>query len=295
MDISSFREVIIQEFMKWEKEGVNDTESYKKRLHHFRTVFEQYVFNILIKRYSEYLADFWKEYIPHKQADNAFVIIERRCHPNFWFVLRNIAWANPNMSVYIICSEENEMFIRSLLGNKVSQFNILTLFNGSPDREQAIREYNNLLTDYRFYEQIKAKYMLTIQMDVFIRRKLTDDIFIGDYWGAPWGWKEIMPGGGGATIRHVQRLYDLCKKYRPTPLDNDNYIGSEDSWISDKIIELGWNYPDIEFRKKAIMESIPTANPYIVHQFWTFFDSFKFNLHSEVFAKYLHCILTFVI
>jgi hypothetical protein len=183
------------------------------------------------------------------------------------------------------------LFIRSLLGDKASNFHILPLFTGSPDRITAVRDYNNLLTDYRFYEKINAKYILTIQMDLFIRKKLTDDLFIGDYWGAPWAWTQIMPGGSGSTIRCVERMIELCKLYRPSPKLTD-VINGEDVWFSNKIIELGWKYPDIEFRKKTILESIPTADPYIVHQFWTYFDAFKFNLHSEVFQKYLQCILS---
>ncbi len=294
MDVNALKEVIVQEFVNWEPttNNVNDIDFYKKRLHHFRTVFEPYIYNILIKKYSGCLDDFWKDYLPPLVSDKAFVIIERRCHPNYWFILRNIAWANPNMSVYIICSEENEMFIRTLLGNKVSNFNILPLFKGSPDRTTAIKDYNNLLTDYRFYEKINDKYILTIHMDVFFRKKISDDIFIGDYWGAPWGWNQIMPGGSGATIRCVQKMIELCKLYRPSPeLKSDN-IDGEDAWFSEKIIELGWMYPDIDFRKKTIMESIPVTDPYIVHQFWTYFDTFKTVFYSDVFQNFLDFMLT---
>jgi hypothetical protein len=292
MNIEGLREVIKHEFLTY-----NSNEN--KRLHHFRIVFEPYIYNILIKRYSNYLDDFWKNYFPPKRSDKAFVIIERRCHPNYWFILRNIAWANPDMSVYIICSDQNESFIKTLLGDKVEHFNILPLFKGSPDRDEAIKEYNMLLTDYTFYEKINAKYMLTIQMDVFIRKKLTDDIFTGDYWGAPWAWKQELPGGGGATIRNISKMIELCKysnKYEKI----DGVIGQgqgqgEDSWISDKIMSLGWTFPDIEIRKRSIMESIPTPDPFIIHQFWTFFSTFSHHFDSDVFYNFLNHMLTFYI
>lgn len=295
MNIDGLREVIIKEFNKWDelhKLSQDDSEFFNKRLHSFRMEFEPYIYNILINRYAGFLEEHWQNYYPPKQSDNAFVVIERRCHPNYWFVLRNIAWANPNMSVYIICSDENEQFIKALLGDKVSYFHILPLFKGSPNREKAIAEYNNLLTDYHFYEHFSAKYILTIQMDVFIRKKLTNDIFIGDYWGAPWGWKPMLPGGSGSTIRNVKRLQELCKINRPNPL-HDNGVNAEDAWFSEKIVESNWNYPDINFRKSTIMESIPTSDPYIIHQFWTYFDSFRPKMYSDLFTNFLNHILTF--
>ncbi len=322
MDIESFNQVIIQEFLNWQpnESNINDTDFYKKRLHHFRTIFEPYVYHILIKKYGDLLDKKWQDYIPPLESDKAFVIIERRCHHNYWFILRNIAWANPNMSVYIICSDENELFIRSLLGSKASNFHILPLFKGSPNRATAIKDYNNLLTDYTFYEKINAKYILTIQMDVFIRKKITDDLFIGDYWGAPWAWTQIMPGGSGATIRNVQKMIELCKLYRPNrglkqsnpsgkaqltfgkaqltfgkaqlTFGKEEEIHGEDAWFSSKIIELGWKYPDIDFRKRTIMESIPTADPCIVHQFWTYFEVFKNHFHTELFHNFLYSTFT---
>jgi len=39
--------------------------------------------------------------------------------------------------------------------------------------------YNNLLTDYVFYQAIHAKYMMTVQMDNIFRKQLPQTIFVG--------------------------------------------------------------------------------------------------------------------
>lgn len=304
MNIEALKEVIKQEFNKWDlelkkiehagAEGVVIKDFFKKRLHSFRWVFEPYIFHTLILRYGKQLEEHWRNYLPPIKSENAFVVIERRCHPNFWFVLRNIAWANPNMSVYIVCSDENEGFVRELLGNKVDNFHILRLFHGEAVRDKAIKDYNHLLTNYNFYDNFinnNVKYILTIQMDLFIRKKISDDMFVGDYWGAPWGWNTPLPGGSGATIRNVNRLKELCLLHRPDPKDTD-FIEGEDIWFSEKIIELRWNFPNLEYRIKHIMESIPTVDPYIVHQFWTYLEVFRDKFNTPLFTDFLNHILT---
>jgi hypothetical protein len=215
------------------------------------------------------LDKFWQTYKPPKKADNAFVIVERRPHPNFWYILRNIAWAAPQMSVYIFCSDENEDFIRTLLGDKAEHYNIVRAFQGNPPREKAIQDYNNFYTDYRNYEMMDAKYIMTVQMDIFVRRRLDMQMFMTDYYGNPWAWKQEDPGGGGATVRRVAKMIEICRRWRPDP-SIDCPI-SEDGWINEKIIECG-TWPEVSIRATVFMETLLQNNPYVVHQTWSFTD-----------------------
>jgi len=195
--------------------------------------------------------------------------VERRPHPNFWYILRNIAWAAPQMSVYIFCSDENEDFIRTLLGDKAEHYNIIRAFQGNPPREKAIQDYNNFYTDYRNYEMMDAKYIMTVQMDIFIRRRLDMQMFMTDYYGNPWAWKQEDPGGGGATVRRVAKMIEICRRWRPDP-SIDCPI-SEDGWINEKIIECG-TWPEVGIRGTVFMETLLQNNPYVVHQTWSFTD-----------------------
>jgi hypothetical protein len=235
------------------------------RLHAFRMELEPYIYHYLIEQYGLRLNAVWENYVPPLKSNKAYVLVERRAHPNYPFLLKMMAWAAPHLSVYLVCSEENLEFIKAILGDKIEHFNIIVAYSGEVDRDQGRDEYNQLLTDASFYEQIDAEYMVTMQMDVFLRRKLTDDLFCGDYWGAPWGWCSHRAGGGGATIRRVQKMIEICKADPLAPCKE-----GEDSWTADRIQD----FPPIDFRRAHIMESMPTEDPIIVHQFWTYLDSY---------------------
>jgi hypothetical protein len=235
------------------------------RLHAFRMELEPYIYHYLIEQYGSRLHTIWDNYVPPLKSDKAYVLVERRAHPNYPFLLKMMAWAAPHLSVYLVCSEENLEFIKAILGDKIEHFNIIVAYSGEVDRDQGRTEYNKLLTDASFYKQIDAEYIVTMQMDVFLRRKLTDDLFCGDYWGAPWGWCSHRAGGGGATIRRVQKMIEICKE---DPLSSCNEC--EDSWIADRIQD----FPSLDFRRAHIMENMPTEDPVIVHQFWTYLDSY---------------------
>jgi hypothetical protein len=297
MNIDALEQIIRHEYhksyLKIIKSSSDDRSTLQNtKLRHFRVLFEQYIFNYLILTYGVFLDLCWLEYTPPLKSDKAIVIVERRCHPNFWFILRNLAWAAPNMSVYIFCSDNNANYIRGLLGDKVDNFNVFVVFKGDDVPEKmAISEYNNLLTDPKFYEHIDAEWMLTIQMDCFIRRKITDSLFIGAYWGYPFGWRPEYAGGGGATIRNVKKMYELCKTCDRKDIFENNM--AEDVWFSEKMLEMKEIIPSFEFRRDHIMENVPSNNPYVVHQFWTYIDSYANLINTSDFKKYLEKLLRF--
>jgi len=241
------------------------------RCHVLRYILEPYIYGHLSETYGPKLTEFWKTYVPPKKSRWAYVIVERRAHPNFWFILRNIAWAAPQMSVYIFCGDENEGFIRTLLGDKAEYYTIIRAFTGNPAREVAIQDYNNFYTDYRNYDRIDAEYILTVQMDIFIRRKLEMAMFQTDYYGSPWAWKRDDPGGGGATVRRVAKMQEICRAYRPDP--SIPCPIPEDGWVNEKIKESGGIWPDLQLRALVLMETVLVPNPYIVHQTWSFTDA----------------------
>ena len=287
MNIEAIHQLVCSEYDIWTQKIKAYEGSPSDMLHSFRMTFEPYIYHLLVNRYGNKLDILWKSYLPPKRAEKAFVIVERRCHPNFWFLLRNIAWANPDMSVYIFCSDININFIKALLGDKVNNFNIIESFKGSPPYSQARNEYSKFMTDYKLYEQIEAEWIITVQMDVFIRRKIPESIFIGEYWGYPFGWRPEYAGGGGATVRNIRKMVELCR--------NHKYIDNmaEDVWFCEKMLEIGAIIPEFNIRKNYIMENVPSVNPYIVHQFWTYIDFFKEKLDSDIFRKYWDHILTF--
>jgi hypothetical protein len=277
MSIESIAEAVIYELKK------SSTE--KELLINLRTNIEPHIYNYLTVNYYSILQKAWETYAPPLTAKYAYVIVERRCHPNFDFILKNIAWANPNMSVYIFCSDVNEAYVLSLLGDKAKHVNIVQAFTDNVSRDQGWIEYNTLMATKDMYEIIDAEYIVTIQMDVFIRRPLTPEIFVGDYWGAPWKWNPKMAGGGGATIRKVSSMIELCTK---NIYHGDPFKESEDIWICER---LEGTVPDLDFRAMNIMESVFVTNPVLVHQFWSFLGNCADKSFDEL-VDYLRTILT---
>ena len=255
----------------------------------YRTVLEPDIFSILEAKYGSKLKSIWDTYYPPKKSDHAFVVVERRAHPNFWWVLRNMAWAGPNMAVYLFCSDQNEGFIRTLLGDKADYFNICVVFKGNPSRERGKKEVDNLLSDWRTYASIDAKYILTMEMDCFLRKKVPRELFDGDYWGCTWGWQPEQPGGGGLTVRKISSMIELCRKYRPN-LEED--LGcSQDCWLALRTMEEELDYPRLEFRILYLMENILQGSPVGVHQFWTYFFNTPLD-NQEQWIGFVSHILT---
>jgi hypothetical protein len=249
-----------------------------------RRVVEPYVYQYLQEIHGPMLQHYWKTYLPPTHSEHVFVIAERRAHPNFRFILQNIAWAAPHMAVYLFCSDENQAFLEALVGDKKEHYHIIPVFCGNPNREQGKQAYNNLLTDYRFYELIPATYMLTIQLDNIIRKKIDPAMFTGEYWGNPWSWNKEAAGGGGATIRNIQAMITMCKTHRPCP--DEPFLETEDVWCCEHTTV----FPSFDIRSNYIMESVHVEDPTIVHQFWTFSHCFL-SLPRDQFAEYWKNVL----
>lgn len=280
MSIESILEVIKSEVLM-APAGISE------RMSHLRNRLEPYIYNYLSVNHYGMLNEAWASYKPPLNSKHAFAIIERRCHPNFDFVLKNIAWANPNMALYIFCSDTNENFILSLLGDKAANVTIVQAFTGNVGLQEGKDDYNRLLTSQWMYDCLEdSEYVLTIQMDVFIRRRIEPEIFVGDYWGPPWKWDPSRGGGGGSTIRKISSMREICKVIEGDPVKE-----GEDSWMSNMIIKGGYSIPDLDFRCMHIMESIYVTNPVVVHQFWTYIDSLLDTSHAQA-VDFLKEVLT---
>lgn len=260
----------------------------KDTLHFYRVQLEPYIFNYLNHTYSHTLDEFWKTHTFPKKADRAFVIVERRIHPNWWFVLRNIAWAAPHFSLYIFCSDLNYEFVKSLLGDKAKNVHIYNCFKGNPCRDKAIKEYNITLKLPDFYKQIDAEYCITCQMDSYFLQKIPNWIFSGVYYGPPWCWNPTMAGNGGLSIRNIKNMIEICRK----EIDNIQYNEAEDLFFSKMIEKHSLFLPDLNFRLSVFQENMPTESiPIGIHQFWTFLSNYNI-VNKHEFMSHFKKLLT---
>lgn len=264
---------------------LDNTEFGKFALHKNRCELEPYIYSYLETHYGQQLTEFWKTHEFPVKSRYAWVIVERRCHPNWWFVLRNIAWAGPHMSLYIFCSDENIGFLVSLLGDKAANVHLIPVFKGFATRDDGIIQMCKLMTSPEFYRGIDAEYILTFQTDCFFRKKIPEKIFVGDYYGAPWGWQPNDLGGGGITVRNVKSMIELCSK---ESIPESGF--PEDGWIGGLVKKYGGSTPSEQIRFNTFCENFPSPDPIGVHQFWTFLHNFNIN-EPEKFIKNMETML----
>ncbi len=269
-----------EEVKKWQ----DDT------LHFYRTQLEQYVFNYLTLTYGNKLDEFWKSHQFPKKSKYSFVIVERRIHPNWWFILRNIAWAAPHFSLYIFCSDLNYEFIKTMLGDKAENVHIFKWFQGSPERKIAFEQYNVTLKMPGFYKLIDSDYTITVQMDSYFLQKIPDWVFCGTYYGAPWGWNPTKGGNGGLSIRNIKDMIELCEKEISSIQNNEG----EDWHFSQLLEKHNYTVPPFEFRVKVVQENFPIdIIPIGTHQFWTYIANYNLS-DKTLFTNNIKKLLTLI-
>ena len=265
----------------------------KDTLHFYRSKIEPYVFNYLNYTYGHKLDEFWKTHQFSKEYKYAFVIIERRVHPNWWFVLRNILWAAPQFSLYIFCSDINYDFIISLLGDKAENIHIYKWFKGIADATQGAMESNTTLKLSGFYKLIKAEYVLTVHLDSYFLQKIPDWIFTGTFYASPVAWNINMAGCGGLSVRHIKNIIEICEICEK---DGESIKNNEpeDSWISQSIVKYNYDILPIEFRINVFQENFPIdIIPIGTHQFWTYINSYKMS-DKDYFTKQINKLITII-
>ena len=265
-------------------ETIHIFDEYKKEykseqtLHNKRTQIEPLIYDILKRKYFNVFEQFWRKNSILTHSNKSIVLIERRIHPNLSFILRNMFYYARDWSITIICSDINYEYIKTICTNNKDNIHIIKYFSGNPSREVAIKEYNNLLKLYDFYESLPYEHLFIVQTDTYLRKPIDERMFEYDYVAAPWSW-DFSSAGGGMSYRKKSVMLELCKKFKGD-------FESEDGFINEGIKALGYKMPDYLTGMKYICESTYYIDPMGVHQWWTFFE--KDAKHAElIFHKYL--------
>jgi len=245
----------------------------------WRHRYEPFIYDILKQRYGAVLHAFWKGYEPPLTSDRAFVIVERRCHPNLWFILRNIAYFGKGWSIYLFCSKQNYDYCAAILGKNLKNVHLRVIFETHVDSATGVIEYNELLKKLSFWEQISAEHLCVFEMDCYLRRPIPDELLAYDYVGTPWTWNVKSPGGSGLTLRKRSVMLDICRKKEPGALQ-------QDCFAAEGICELGYEFLHASEGREYFVESCITENPVGVHQWWTFFSKIS-KEHKDYFIRKL--------
>lgn len=245
----------------------------KEYLDNKRKHFEPVIFDWLRKQGQERLDSFWKTYQPPFTADKTICIVERREHPNFDYILKNVCYFTQGWSITIVCSNENYAFVKGLLKGKSAT--VLPLFEGFGTPEQGKEEYNTLLQTEAFWKGIDADWILTVEMDCYLLRPLPLEMFEYDYVASHWSWDKTSQGGG-LSLRKREAMLFLCSKQFPI-------CSAQDIWVNDGCKKFNLKTPTYVAMQNWFVESCYSFMPVGVHQWWTFWDS-KSKYALEEFA-----------
>jgi hypothetical protein len=231
-----------------------------------RTTLEPFIFELLTKRYGAALESHWNSCTIPIESDKALVIVERRCHQNLEFCIRNAVYFNSGFSLHIFCSEANFEFVKHICGNQFKNIHIHLVWKDLGTPELGRNEYNNLLCKQIFWNEFKEEHLIMFETDSYFLRPVPPTIFAYDYVAARWVWNPDKPGGGGISYRKKSVMLDICDRYR-NPADI-----MQDCFASNGIKTLGYKYPSFEESINFFTESYFSnkSKAFGVHQWWTF-------------------------
>jgi hypothetical protein len=231
--------------------------------HKKRIALEPFIYDILKSRYGKFLDNWWKTYTVPKESDKTIVIVERRIHPNLWFLIRNLSYFCQGWSVVFVCSNTNIKYIQEIVEHNKNNCMYMVAFSDSPEREKAIKEYNFLLKDSNFYTALPSENCLFVQTDTYLRKPIPNEILNYDYVSSPFTWDETS-AGGGISFRKKSSMIDICKRSKCT-------YENEDTFICEGVKNLGYKMPEFMEGITYFVESCLYEDPVGIHQWWTFF------------------------
>ena len=253
-------------------------------LHTCRMQLDYYVFEYLKEEYGSALDTFWETYTIPKTSDKAIVFVERRCHPNLEFCLKNAVYFARGYSVHIFCSESNIDFIKYICGSQEDNIHFHIQFKGIGTPEEGKLEYNALLKQRQFWETFTEEHILTFETDCYLRKPIPDSIYSYDYVASKWPWLPNDPGGGGLSYRKCSVMLKICD------IDNKEItcIPMQDTFVSDAIKVFQLKTPTFEESIHYFCEAVSIESTAIgVHQWWTFFIKENVPIHFGSFKDYL--------
>jgi Protein of unknown function (DUF5672) len=241
----------------------NSSELTLERRHQKRMRLEPLIFDILKQKYLPPLMNFYSGHTFPVDKDKCVVLIERRIHPNIFFLIRNIAYFARDWSLSIVCSDMNLAYCKECAGHAVDSITFLPLFNGNPTPEEGKTEYNLLLQTSEFYQMFSAEHLLCMETDSYLRKQIPEDSLEYDYVAAPYEWDSTL-SGGGLSLRKRSAMIDICQRKKEK-------LAAQDIYICQGVNEFGYRMPEFMTGVTYISESCLYEDPFAVHQWWTFF------------------------
>lgn len=248
-------------------------------------------------QYSNYiLNNFLKKKVMRKiptKYKYSILLIDSRKEPNLEFIIYNsIFLTDETVGFQIFCTKENYLFLKDIIKDIPNiTINILT----RPLKN--INNYNTLITDYNFWEMVKGEYCLIIQPDTILIKHLNFNDYLFDFIGAPFHKKDYIlydynrntknhiilkldlpkinnnfkhNQNGGLSIRNINKMKEICKKY---PYKNLKLIFNEyneDTYFCYFLNKINSNLPSYEKSSSFSSEQVLNYNSIGLHKIWLY-------------------------
>jgi hypothetical protein len=263
------------------------TKTETEKNHLLRMELEPFFMNALREQYSEEWTKYWNQKGPSKigETDKTILFVERRVSPNLPLLLKNAVYYARGFSLTIVCSQQNRLFLEMCVAPYLHRVRILPLFSDCGTPQKGKDEYNALLQNPDFWNQIPESYVLTMETDCYLRKPLPESVFLYDYVASKWAWAPERPGGGGLSFRSVQMMKRLCA-------ESKHYTYAQDCFVSDSIEKQFPEYkiPSFEESGLYMIESLYSLECCGIHQAWTFLTQLYTN--KELLYTVLRALLT---
>jgi hypothetical protein len=205
------------------------------------------------------------------------IIIEPRKHHALNFVLHNILEnLNNQWSIIVFHGNKNEQFIKDIISKDLEKYKSrITLISLNKD-DLNTYDYNSLLLDKDFYNNIPTETFLVFQTDSFIISKNKDkinDFLSYDYVGAPWYFPKgnqhshlnEKVGNGGFSLRKKSKMLEIIDKCK-SKWD----FNGEDRFFSMPCDDIKIYKPTAKKAEEFCSESIINKDSFGIHKIWAY-------------------------
>lgn len=207
------------------------------------------------------------------------IIIEPRKHKALHHVLKNFTSMLDNKWNFIIFhGKRNHDFVTKIV-DALNNKNKIKMINLNVDN-LSLHDYNALLYDKTFYENIPTEIFLIFQTDTLICelfKNNINDFLEYDYVGAPWIDGKI--GNGGLSLRKKSKMLEIIDKCGDRKYNDHTklHLHNEDAFFSlscnDKV---NLKIPSFDDAKKFSIETVYNNESFGIHKCW------KYNNEQQI-------------
>jgi len=211
--------------------------------------------------YAEFLLDFDKKHggLTHRNSGantRAAIIVESR--PTYFLpmVLRNtMFFLGPSWNLYIVCGKLSELFKRRTI-----EACCVPLIKMDNVDNLTTSQYNDLLTDRKFWEVFTEEKLLIFQSDCILAGSNIDEFIQYDFIGAPSGrLGDQFMMNGGLSLRTRSKMIECMTR---AAMFGDQM---EDVYFLQALRQNGGTLPDFDTALRFSVESLYKYHPVGVH------------------------------